>query len=213
MSDPWRIVNTSGPEALIEVYDFVGIDKLSVKVFTKTLQGISASRIRLLIYSEGGNALAGLALYSALRDHRAKVTAEISLAASAASVIAMAADKVLMQPTGAIMVHEAAMGLDGWATADELGSAARTTESISTMIAAIYQTRAGGTVASWREKMRAETWYDAAAAIKAGLADGMVGEENRIAASAGFQIKAGLGLYRRERDREDKRQLVALLGR
>lgn len=105
-----------------------------------------------------------------LRDHSADVTVIVDgLAASAASIIAMAGDTVVMGRGAQLMIHDAASF--GFGNAAELRKAALVLDSISDSMAAVYAERAGGTTAAWREVMAEETWYGAEEAVEAGLAD------------------------------------------
>jgi hypothetical protein len=92
-----------------------------------------------------------------------------ALAASIASVIAMAGDRVIMSPGSQMMIHDA----NGVACGepDELRKYADFLDAQSDNIASIYAERAGGTALQWRKRMQAETWYFADEAVAAGLAD------------------------------------------
>ena len=128
------------------------------------------TEIRLHINSPGGEVWDAMAIVNQLRRHPAKVVAVVDgIAASAASVIAATADECVMGVGAQLMIH------DAWSIAigdelDMLNMAARLSKD-SNSIAAIYAGKAGGTTEDWRALMRAETWYTAAEAVEAGLAD------------------------------------------
>lgn len=154
-------------DILDEIDPFYGVSAAAVLA---TLRANPNSPCRVLINSPGGDAFEGLALYEALRSHAGRVTVEVlSLAASAASVIAMAGDEVVMAPGAMIMIHDALTWTAG-NEADHLAAAALLGK-VSDMLAEIYAARAGGTASAWRTVMRQEGWFTAAEAVAAGLAD------------------------------------------
>jgi len=130
----------------------------------------SVTTIRLHINSPGGEVWDALAIYNGLRQHRAHVVVVVDgIAASAASVIAMAADELLMSPGSELMIHDAWGLCVGNAAAME--KTARDLAHTSQNIADLYALRAGGDADAWRELMREETWFTADEAVTAGLAD------------------------------------------
>jgi len=165
----YRIVNLA-TAAEIYLYDEVGLWGVSAQDFTKELRDIKAAQIDLHINSPGGDVFDGMAIYTALRGHPATVTAFVdSIAASAASFIAMAGDRIVMRPNSQIMIHMAhgiAVG-----NADDMEQMKALLDRQTDNIASVYARRAGGTVDQWRDRMRAETWYSADEAVAAGLAD------------------------------------------
>lgn len=130
----------------------------------------TAQPIALHINSEGGNVFQAVDIFNALKRHTGKITAYINgLAASAASYIAMAADEIIMGMGSQMMIHDAAGPFFG--NSDQLDQFKQDLERVSDSIAGFYAYRAGGTVAEWRKRMKAETWYSAEEAVRAGLAD------------------------------------------
>jgi len=124
------------------------------------------------IHSPGGSVLDGYTLYNDLKELRARgvfVTAHVTLAASMASVIAMAADKVVMKEGARMMIHEASAGTQG--DAAEHAKRAELLESISDEIAAIYSDRTGNDKKTVRDWMKAETWMDGKTATERKFAD------------------------------------------
>jgi ATP-dependent protease ClpP protease subunit len=168
----WEIQNAAGPVAEMGIFDSIGAEGISVGSFKRDLAGVRARELRLTIHSEGGDALAGLSIHDALVAWPGRVVTLISLAASAASVIALGGDRVLMLPSGSLYIHEPHIaGASG--DAAQLRQAADMTDAIGDQIATIYARRAGGTVAEWRATMRLGRWYSAEQAVNAGLADGI----------------------------------------
>jgi hypothetical protein len=91
------------------------------------------------------------------------------VAASIASVIAMAGDRVVMMPNSQLMIHDGSGLCVG--DAQDMRDMADLLDKQSDNIASIYRDKAGGLAKTWRSRMKAETWYSAEEAVKAGLAD------------------------------------------
>jgi ATP-dependent protease ClpP protease subunit len=156
--------------ACIYLYGEIGMWGIEAVDFIQDLNQVTASSLELHINSMGGEVFEGIAILNALRAHRATITTYVDgLAASIASVIAMAGSQVVMSRNSTMMVHEPHIIAIG--SADELRSTADMVELQANNIAAIYAEKAGGTAESWRTVMRAETWYSADEAVAAGLAD------------------------------------------
>lgn len=130
--------------------------------------------LEIYINSPGGSVFDGYVIHNELLDLRArgvKVTAKVQLAASMASVFAMAADEILMLPTGRMMIHDASLAIRG--NAKQLSKAAAMVDGISQEIAEIYADRTGKPSKEMRALMQEETWMDAKQAVAIGLADGI----------------------------------------
>jgi ATP-dependent protease ClpP protease subunit len=170
----YRITNTvdegGSAVASISLYGDIGSWGISAAQFVDELKTIDAPEIHLHISSPGGEVFDGLACYNALRSHRAKVIVQVdSLAASIASVIAMAGDRIIMAPHSQMMLHMAQGVACGEAA--EMREYADFLDRQSENLAGVYAERAGGTVKQWLKVMAAETWYFADEAVAAGLAD------------------------------------------
>lgn len=166
----------SGSTAVLRLYDVIdswgGWWGISAAEVAETLDDLpdSVSLVEIHLNSPGGEATEGVALANVLRQHPARIVAIVDgLAASAASMVAMGADEVVVAPGSQLMVHEASGG--AWGPADYMESMARSLHSISGAYAAAYAAKAGGTAEQWREVMRAETWFAPDEAVTAGLAD------------------------------------------
>ncbi|GAA3721740.1 Clp protease ClpP [Nonomuraea antimicrobica] len=172
-ADWYRIRNAAGDDdgpAEVYIYDEISYWGVSAQDFIGELKAITASEIRLRLNSPGGDVFDGIAIANLLRSHPANVTTWVDgLAASIASVIALAGDRVVMQPHSQMMIH------NPWALcigdADDMRDAAERLDRQSDNLAAVYTERAGGDVQHWRSLMAAETWFTAAEAVTAGLAD------------------------------------------
>lgn len=172
----YSINNLSRDEAEVFIYDEIGMWGITASEFMNDFAGIKAKTINLRINSPGGDVSDGVAIFNAIRRHDATVNVFVDgIAASVASVIAMAGDTVTMSPHSQMMIHDAwgfAMG-----PADEMRKMADILDKTSDNIAGIYAEHAGGTVGEWRERMVAETWFSDQEAVDAGLADGIDGVE------------------------------------
>jgi len=177
-TDWYRIQNRATAKPEIFIYDEIGYFGHSAKNMTDELAELDVDELAVHINSPGGDIFDGLAIYQALKDHKARVTVHVDgLAASIASVITMAADNVVMAPKASIMIH------DGWTmavgNAGEMRKAADLLDKQSDIIASVYADKAGQTADFWRDRMRDETWYNADEALQAGLVDEVEGREKK----------------------------------
>ena len=160
-------------------------DECSSREFVKALKGVR--NVTVHINSPGGDVMAGAEIYSALREHslngRGKVTVIITaLAASAASVVAMAGDEILISPVAYMMIHNPwsiAMG-----DAKEMRKTAKTLDEISEGLITAYQTRTGKGRDELKRMLENETWMSSQRCVDEGFADGIYGEEIRASALA-----------------------------
>ncbi len=182
---PWFQVEDNGAgggEAVLKIYDEIDeVYGLGAKDFTAELDAIEAEQIRLRINSPGGLIFDGLAIYHALRDHPARVVAQVDgVAASIASVIALAGDEVIMSsPASYFMIHNpTGVGIGDSA---ELLRTAELLERMEGNFAELYAARTGRPVETIRSEMAEETWFIGAEAVEAGFAneviDGQEGQE------------------------------------
>lgn len=175
-----------------DVYVFEGIGGwfgVTSSDFVRDVASLDVDELVLHLNSPGGVASEGVAIANVLRAHRAKVTVRVDgLAASAASVIAMAGDEVIMGVGAQMMIH------DPWSlaigNAAELAKEQRALDSVGDSIAATYAAKAGGASADWRAVMQAEAWYTAEEAVEAGLAD-RVAAPDEVATAKGDQVTPG----------------------
>lgn len=163
------------PDNTISILDVIGEDfwtggGVTSKRVAAALRAIGDQEVFVDLNSPGGDFFEGVAIYNALRAHPKKVTVRIlGLAASAASVIAMAGDEVQIGKAGFLMVHNAwviAMG-----NRHDLAEAARAMEPFDAAMASVYAERAGVKKARAAEWMDNETWFNGDQAVAEGLAD------------------------------------------
>ncbi len=178
----YRITAKGALTTEVMLFDEIGYWGITGQDFITELAAITTPAITLRVNSPGGECYDGIAIYHALKRHPAVVTVCVEgLAASIASVIAMAGDKIVMQPQTRMMVHEASGVCAG--TAQDMADLGNLLEGLSSDIAAIYAQRAGGDPATWRSRMLAESWYSAEEAVAAGLADEVETYEARVPAT------------------------------
>ncbi len=163
-----------GTVATIRMYGPIdswgGFWGISTKDVGQVLDALSDSvtQIILRINSPGGEVFEGVSILNMLRAHKASVTAVVDgLAASAASVIAAGCDEAVMSPGTQMMIHSPWVFTLG--TAVDLRKTAAKLDGIEASLIEIYQGKAGD--ADWKGLLAEETWYTAAEAVEAGLAD------------------------------------------
>lgn len=144
------------------------------------LRDITSANIHVRINSGGGDVFEGVAIHTLLARHPATVTTFIDgIAASAASFIAMAGDKVVSARNAMMMIHDGMTGTYGNPKTHR--RAADLLDKVSDNIADMYAMRAGGTADEWRALMSVNeedgTWYTGTEAVEAGLVDELVGED------------------------------------
>ena len=185
MSDWYKIRMSAPRTADIDILADIGgwWDGVDAATMVRDIRDLDADEIRLNINSGGGSIFDAVTILNALRQHPAKVTANVlGLAASAASFIACGVDETTMSANSTMMIHDGSGIAVG--NAQDMHEMADLLDKLSDNIASIYAAKAGGTPDSWRETMRAETWYTADEAVAAGLADRVVAGEKVEAAEA-----------------------------
>ncbi len=175
-AQPWYQIRNAaaGADGPAEVLIYDEIDSwfgVSAEALAREIGALDDNReLHVRINSPGGNAFDGVAILNALRGHPGKVTVIVdSLAASAASFIAMGGDEVVMNRDAEMMIHKASGLVVGGA--DDMRQQADLIDRLNDKMANIYAERAGGAVEDWLAIMAAETWYSADEAVEAGLAD------------------------------------------
>ena len=144
-------------------------DEVTPDIFREELKQ-HAGDLTVVINSPGGDVFAGLAIYNALVNHNGNVTVRVDgLAASIASVIAMAGDKIIMSPGSMIMIHRPSVYAAG--TVDDMEKAKDVLLKIEEGITPIYAKRTGLSDEKIAELLEAETWMLADKAVELGFAD------------------------------------------
>lgn len=159
---------------VISILDVIGADffgeGVTARSISAALRAIGPRPVRVDINSPGGDFFEGLAIYNLLREHPETVTVHVlGLAASAASIIAMAGDTVRVPRAGFLMIHNAwviAMG-----NRNELREVSDWLAPFDAASADIYAARSGIDAAEVAKMMDRETWLGGAAAVEKGFAD------------------------------------------
>ena len=172
-----RIVNDSmGP-----VYDFMKMTATYPKQVNEAL-ATATGDIDVEINSGGGLVDAGSEIYTALRNYPGHVTVNVvGTAASAASIIAMAGDEVVMSPVAQLMIHNVQAGVDG----DNRDHAhmAEVLEGLNHSLATAYVAKTGKSEADILNMMNNETWLTAEQAVEEGFADKIMFKDAKLVAS------------------------------
>jgi ATP-dependent protease ClpP protease subunit len=148
--------------------------------------GDGVKNINMRINSPGGAIFDSLAIHNLLRLHPAKVTATVlGLAASGASIVAMAGDAIEVAAGGFLMLHNP-LGIAA-GDAEEMRDYAATLDALKTQMVSIYAKRSGRDAATISEMLDAETWLDGPQAVAEGFADRVTAGLS-VAASAAFDL-------------------------
>jgi len=152
-------------------------DDVTPKAFKADLNS-GEGDIVIWINSPGGDCIAASQIYAMLMDYKGKVTVKIDgIAASAASVIAMAGTEVLMAPTALMMVHNPLTIAIG--DSEEMQKAIAMLDEVKESIINAYEIKTGQSRAKLSHLMDAETWLNANKAIELGFADGILEDEKK----------------------------------
>jgi len=193
----WYEIKNKSDKAEIWIYEMIGEDfwsggGVTAKDFQKELSAIKAPAIDLHINSPGGEVFEGIAIYNLIKQHPAEVTTYIDgLAASIASVVALAGDTIYMAENALFMVHNP-WGCECGDSADMRKMADRL-DVIRDSIAKAYISKTDKTEDEINALIDEETWMDADEALELGFID-EVTEKMDMAACAKFvpiMAKAG----------------------
>lgn len=182
----------------IEVFGFIGDEEyggFGVKSMADALKAAGKNPISININSPGGDAFAGIAIYNLLRQHSGRVVVNvIGIAASAASVIAMAGDTVKMGEAATLMIHSA-WGIVG-GNQHDVRDFAEVLNLLDNEVAAVYASRSGKTHDEVLALMKKETWMSGQQAVELGFADIAAAEskESKTKASLSMSDRAALGI-------------------
>ena len=175
-----RILTLNGTIAEESWFD----DDITPQLFREELNAGSGD-ITVWINSPGGDCVAAAQIYNMLMDYRGSVTVKIDgIAASAASVIAMAGTRVLVSPVSMLMIHNPATMAMG--DAAEMQKAIAMLDEVKESIINAYEIKTGMSRAKLSHLMDAETWMDAHTAVDLGFADEIMtrpadaGAENHV---------------------------------
>lgn len=209
-----KAASEGNDERSISIYDVIGYDwwtgeGVTAKRVAGALRAMGRGPVTVNVNSPGGDVFEGITIYNLLREHDGEVTVRVlGLAASAASVIAMAGDNIQIGKSAFFMVHNTWVAAVG--NQHDLREIAEWLEPFDSSMAEVYADRTGIDVAEIRGMLDNETWLSGTAAVERGFAteyldsDNVLQDEERASAKAVRTIQAALqqaGLPRSEQNK------------
>ena len=191
----WKNLADEGQpeERVLELYGTIAEeswfdDDITPRMFKDELNSGSGD-ITVWINSPGGDCVAASQIYTMLMDYKGNVTVKIDgIAASAASVIAMAGTKVLMAPTALMMIHNPMTGAFG--DHEDMQKAIEMLNEVKESIINAYEIRTNLSRAKLSHLMSSETWMNAKKAIELGFADEILTDEKTVADVPAFAFSS-----------------------
>ena len=212
----WKWKNQADEETqedrILEIYGTIAEeswfdDDITPAVFRDELFS-GTGPVTIYICSPGGDCIAASQIYTMLMDYKDDVTVKIDgIAASAASVIAMAGSKVLMSPTSTMMIHNPATLAFGDHT--DMSKAIDMLNEVKESIINAYEIKTGLPRKQLAKMMDETTWMNVKKAIELGFADGMLEDEKRSITEDAYAFSAvsvGRSLLNKLHQREPERQ-------
>jgi len=180
----WYEIRAKQETSEIWLYDEIGLWGIGAKEFIAELNAVKSPKIDMHINSPGGEVFDGAAIYNAIKRHPASVTTYIDgIAASIASVIALAGDRVNMASNAIYMMHNPSGLVLG--TSEDMRKMADVLDKIRDTMVGAYVSKSGKTEEEIIGILNLETWMDAEEAKAAGFVD-EIGDEMDLAACAKF---------------------------
>lgn len=170
------------------IYDMLEMDATSPKDVFDALSSTDED-VEVIINSGGGDVFSGSEIYTALKEHPSNVNVKVvGVAASAASVIAMAGSKIEMSPTAQMMIHNASSIAVG--DNREMQTAYNMLTSANKAVANAYIVKTGKSEQEITDLMNEETWFSADTAVEQGFADSKMFDESapRLVANSGQML-------------------------
>jgi ATP-dependent Clp endopeptidase proteolytic subunit ClpP len=166
----WFKISNAGTSAEISIYEEIGMGGVTPASFISQLTALGKIPITVRINSLGGSVFDGLAIYNLLRDHVGGVTIKIDgVAASMASVVAMAGTRVIMSESALMMIHNPNSEVAG--EASDLRNMAQVLDQVKNSLVAAYHTKTKMAPNKIAAMMDAETWMSATEALELGFID------------------------------------------
>lgn len=165
------------------IYDWFEMDSTCPNDVSKVLETLNNEEVEVEINSGGGDVYSGSEIYTTLKDYKGnKVVKIVGIAASAASIVAMAGDKALISPTAQIMIHNVSSTASG--DYRDLEHEAEVIKNYNSTIANAYTLKTGMKKDDLLEMMNKETWLTPEKALEYKFVDEiMFQEESRMVAS------------------------------
>lgn len=211
---PWYEIKSKADRAEIWIYEEIGEDfwtgnGITAKNFQKELAEIKASQIDLHINSPGGAVFDGITIYNLIKQHPANVTTYIDgLAASIASVIALAGDKVIMADNALYMMHNPSGLVMG--NASDMRSMADVLDKIAGTMTGTYAGKSGKKEDEISELMNNESWFTAKEALEAGFIDEIGGKIDMAACVKFAPVMAKAGFKNVPDDISGKKEMPSV---
>lgn len=172
VTDSEHILTLSGVVAKDSIFDHDG-DLINMKAISDSLESIGNRKLLIKLNSYGGDAFEGIEIYNYLKSLKNKVVVEVtSIAASAASIIAMGADEIRMSNGSQLMIHEASTFAVG--TKSEMQKTLNALKSMDNSIVDIYHEKTGLDKTEILQLMEEETWFTSEEAVKHKFADNVI---------------------------------------
>ena len=182
-------VNIKGPivsNGDYSIYEWFGIEATCPKIVHDAIEKANGEDLEVIINSGGGSVFPASEIYTVLRDYAGNTIVKIvGLAASAASVVAMAGKKVMMSPTAQMMIHNVTTYAEG--DYRDMEHTADILKTANDTIANAYRLKSGKTQEELLALMDDETWMTAQKAKELGLIDEIMFEDDvQLAASTDY---------------------------
>lgn len=183
----WQVKNEVNGNSEILLYGPIACesswwgDEVTPRSFAEDLESLGGKDVTVRINSGGGDVFAAHAIHNQLVAYKGRVTVVIDgLAASAATIIAVAGDRIIMPSNALFMIHNPAIGLSDYYGADELLKAAEALNTIKGSIVAAYRKRCKASTEELAAMMDAETWMGAAECLEKGFVDEIQGSVSPV---------------------------------
>ena len=203
-------------DTTISIFDPIGYDPwtgdgVTAKRIAAALRSMNGADVTVNVNSPGGDMFEGLAIYNLLREYKGTVTMNvIGVAASAASIIAMAGDSIHIGRSAFLMIHNCWVGVVG--NKSELRAAADTIEPFDRAMADVYSARTGLDFKAVAKLMDAETFIAGSDAVNQGFADALL-DADQITEKTGETTTAAraldTALAKSGMPRSERRRLIS----
>lgn len=177
----WYSMDTSEGQTEILIYDVIGWPYVDANTFARDLSRIDSNEITIGINSPGGDLFDGTAIFNAIDKHPARITTRIDgVAASMASIIALAGDEIQIASNAYYMMHNPwSIAMGDYREFSEMGALL---ERFADNLAQTYSDKTGIDIAEARAMMDAETWIIGQELVDQGFADKVIGGKKAAAA-------------------------------
>lgn len=169
-----------GKSTHIHIYDEIGVHGVTAKSFLEDLKDLKGKDITVHINSAGGDVFQGQAIYSALKSYTGKVTVKIEgLAASMATIIALAGDRIEMTANSLFMIHSPMSNVFG--NKSQMRRQINALEKVESTMLSVYSKRTKMSDDKINLMMETETWLSADEALEMGFVDEIIGAVKVVA--------------------------------